>query len=156
MRTSKYIYILLILVLSILVIQPVNTYAYSKQNTTIKHSLADKNKKSNKKNSKKTANAWQANCDSILGNPENKDSFAWLLQEILNIVKYVGPFLLLVLSSVDFAKVIIQSDEESMHKAQKKLLVRIVLVLVLFFIPDLVMVLLGIFGITDDPTCGIE
>ena len=88
--------------------------------------------------------------------PKNEDDFAWLLQEIFNVVKYVGPFLLLVLSSIDFAKTIIQNDDESMQKAQKRLFTRIILVLLLFFIPDLVMVILGIFGLTDDPTCGIE
>lgn len=98
-------------------------------------------------------------CDpanSMLGDPEDEDSVAWLLQQILNYIKILGPILVVVLSSLDFAKVIIQSDDEAMAKAQKKLIYRLILAAALFFIPTLVMVLLNLFGITSDPTCGIH
>ena len=98
-------------------------------------------------------------CDpanSMLGDPEDEDSVAWLLQQILNYIKILGPILVVVLSSLDFAKVIIQSDDEAMAKAQKKLIYRLILAAALFFIPTLVMVLLDLFGITSDPTCGIH
>lgn len=99
-----------------------------------------------------------ADCGAF-GNPDNPDTTAWLLKEIFSIIKYVGPFLLLILSSIDFLRAIIQSDEEHMTKAQKKLLIRAVLVLALFFVPDFVFVILQIFDVVgnpDDPTCGIE
>ncbi|MBR3049711.1 MAG: hypothetical protein IKG58_04065 [Bacilli bacterium] len=99
-----------------------------------------------------------ADCGAF-GNPNDSKSTAWLLKEIFSIVKYAGPFLLLILSSIDFMKAIIQSDQENMNKAQKKLLIRVVLVLALFFVPDFVFVILQIFDIVgnpDDPTCGIE
>ena len=163
MKKKKILIVVLIMVLGFLFIKPVDTYAYKKinqSNTTIKHSLAKGQKgKKNNNDSKKKPSPYlkEYNCDSFLGNPKNEDDFAWLLQEIFNVVKYVGPFLLLVLSSIDFAKTIIQNDDESMQKAQKRLFTRIILVLLLFFIPDLVMVIMGIFGIvTTDPTCGIE
>lgn len=95
----------------------------------------------------------------VLGNPQNPESTAWLLQELFSIVKYLGPFLLLVLSSIDFIKAIILSDDETMKKAQKRLLIRAVLVVVLFLVPDLIFVLLQIFDIVgnpNSPTCGIE
>ena len=43
-----------------------------------------------------------------------------------------------------------------MQKAGKKLGYRLILAALLFFIPTVVEVLLGIFGITSDPTCGIQ
>ncbi len=95
----------------------------------------------------------------VLGNPQNPESTAWLLQELFSIVKYLGPFLLLVLSSIDFIKAIILSDDETMKKAQKRLLIRAVLVVVLFLVPDLIFVILQIFDIVgnpNSPTCGIE
>lgn len=95
----------------------------------------------------------------VLGNPQNPESTAWLLQELFSIVKYLGPFLLLILSSIDFIKAIILSDDETMKKAQKRLLIRAVLVVVLFLVPDLIFVLLQIFDIVgnpNSPTCGIE
>ena len=75
---------------------------------------------------------------------------------MLNYIKLLGPLLVLVLSSVDFAKSIIVSDEESMKKAQKRLGIRLVLAIALFFLPDLVNTLLTIFGITTDQTCGLN
>lgn len=93
---------------------------------------------------------------SLLGNPNDPDSVAWLLQYLLNAIKVVGPILVIVLSSVDFLKVIIKSDDDAMAAATKKLGYRLILAGLLFFIPTIVEVLLGIFGITSDPTCGIQ
>lgn len=93
---------------------------------------------------------------SLLGNPSDPDSVAWLLQTLLNYIKVIGPILVIVLSSVDFLKVIIKSDDDAMAAAGKKLGYRLILAALLFFIPTVVEVLLGIFGITSDPTCGIQ
>ena len=49
-----------------------------------------------------------------------KNRFAWLLQQILNYVKILGPILVVILSSLDFAKAIITSDDDSMKKSRKK------------------------------------
>ena len=98
----------------------------------------------------------EQNCESLLGDPTVEDSVAWLLQKALNIVKIVGPLLVVVLSSIDFAKVIINGDDDAMTKAGKKLGIRLVLAAALFFIPTLVIVLLDVFGIMGDPTCGIQ
>lgn len=94
--------------------------------------------------------------DSLLGNPNDEDSVAWLLQQILNYLKVLGPMIVVIMSSVEFGKAIIQSDDETMAKAQKKLVYRLILAASLFFIPNLVTVLLTIFGITSDPLCGLE
>ena len=98
-----------------------------------------------------------ADCgSSLLVNPSDPNSVAWLLQKLLNYIKVLGPILVIVLSSVDFMKVIIKSDDDAMQKAGKKLGYRLILAALLFFIPTVVEVLLGIFGITSDPTCGIQ
>ena len=94
--------------------------------------------------------------NSLLGNVNDPDSVAWLLQQILNYIKILGPILVVVLSSVEFAKVIINSDDEAMAKAQKKLITRIILAACLFFIPTLVQAALDLFGITSDSTCGLQ
>lgn len=94
--------------------------------------------------------------DSLLGNPADEDSVAWLLQQILNYLKVLGPMIVVIMSSIDFAMAIIQSDDDHMAKAQKKLIYRLILAAALFFIPTLVTVILRIFGITSDPLCGLE
>lgn len=97
------------------------------------------------------------NCNTaLLGNPNDPNSVAWLLQQALNVIRVVGPILVIILSSFDFIRVIINNDDEAMGKAQKKLVMRLVLVALLFFIPTLVEVLLRIFNLTSTATCGIQ
>ena len=72
---------------------------------------------------------------------------------MLNYVKILGPILVVILSSIDFAKSIIASDDENMKKAERKLVVRLILAVAVFLIPTLVSVLLNVFGITTDTIC---
>ena len=98
-----------------------------------------------------------ADCgDSLLGNPNDENSVAWLLQTLLNYIKVIGPVLVIVLSSVDFLKVIVKSDDDAMAAATKKLGYRLILAALLFFIPTIVTAILQLFGITSDSTCGIQ
>lgn len=94
--------------------------------------------------------------DSILGNVNDENSVAWLLQQILNYIKILGPILVVVLSSIDFASVIVKGDDEAMAKAKKKLTHRLILAACLFFIPVFVEVILDMFGITSNATCGLS
>ena len=94
--------------------------------------------------------------NSLLGNPDDPDSVAWLLQKILNYIKILGPVLIVVLSSIDFAKVIASGDEKAMNGALKNLGLRLIFAILLFFIPIIVNFLLGVFGLTSDPTCGLQ
>ena len=97
-----------------------------------------------------------SDCNSILGSTEDENSVAWLLQQLLNYIKILGPMLVVILSSMDFAKAIMASDDENMKKAEKKLMIRLVLAVALFLIPTLVSVLLNVFGITSDQICGLQ
>lgn len=97
-----------------------------------------------------------SDCKSILGSVGDEESVAWLLQQLLNYLKVLGPILVVILSSMDFAKAIVISDDENMKKAQKKLVVRLVAALALFLVPTLVEVLLDLFGITSDASCVLK
>ena len=94
--------------------------------------------------------------DSILGDPNDENSVAWLLDKILTYVTIVGMILVVVLSSIDFLKVIGKGDDEAMAKASKKLALRLVFAALLFFVPTLTNALLDIFGLTSESTCGIH
>ena len=52
--------------------------------------------------------------------------------------------------------VIIKSDNDQFQKAQKKLITRLVLALLLFLVPTIVEVILQVFGITGSATGGIR
>ena len=149
MNIKNIAFIIVFMLFSVVVFRPVETYAVG--NTfSINHSL----KKTSAACKKQYKN--EKDCASLLGNPKCEESIAWLIQELFNVVKYAGPFLVLVLSSVDFVKTIANGDDETMSKAQKKLLIRMLGVVLLFFIPNLVWFILELFGIVTNPTCGVK
>ena len=94
--------------------------------------------------------------DSLLGDPNDENSVAWLLDKILTYVTIIGMILVVVLSSLDFLKVIGKSDDESMAKAVKKLALRLLFGGLLFFVPTLTNAILDLFGLTSESTCGIH
>lgn len=94
--------------------------------------------------------------NSLLGDPNDDNSVAWLLDKILTYVTLVGMILVVMLSSVDFLKVIGKSDDESMAKAVKRLALRLIFAGLLFFVPTLTNAILDLFGLTSESTCGIH
>ena len=92
-------------------------------------------------------------CHHIFGDPNTEGDFANYLQQIFNVFKYLAPALVIVLSIVEFIKAASSDDKEALLKASKKTGIRIVLAILLFFIPGLINFLfdkLGWYG-----TCGI-
>lgn len=143
---KKFISLVFIVIFSLLVLIPSNTYSLDFNNNFIIHKLDDNGTDSYNKNQ---------NCNGLLGDPNDEDSVAWLLQTILNYLRVLGPVLVVVLSSVDFARIIVNGDDEKFSKAKQTLFRRLIVVALLFLVPTIVSVLLNIFGITSNPTCGI-
>lgn len=149
---KKGIITLLLIVTCVMFISPINANALEVNSV----SIVEKNESNLLSN---TINIAASKCPpskAILGDVDCEDSVAWLVQIIFNIVKIVGPILVVLLSSVDFIMVIIKSDNDQFQKAQKKLITRLVLALLLFLIPTIVQVLLQVFGITGSATGGIK
>ena len=150
---KKLMFIFLILL--VFVVSPINTYALS---TADMHTniLAEGIRSVNDLKDYGSNQGSGGGCDSLLGSTGDSNSVAWLLQFIFNIVKVVGALLVVVLSSIDFAKVVVKSDDDEMAKARSKLITRLILAAAIFFIPTITMVLLEVFGVVSDPTCGIQ
>ena len=125
----------------------INIFCKKQQNDNNSDLNSDKSTKSKKSTKSNNYN---------LVNPNDENSVAWLLQQILNYIRIIGPILVVVLSSVDFAVVIVKNDDDSLGKAKKKLINRLLLVAALFLAPTLVSAILDIFGITGEGTCGIS
>ena len=53
-------------------------------------------------------------------------------------IKWATPILLLVLTSIDFAKVVFSGDQKGMDKAKNNFLKRSVAALIIFFAPDII------------------
>ena len=129
-----------------------NTDSYINYITVKKMDTKAKEKNTNKKETEEIKE-----CQSILGDVNNEEDVAWLLQKLLNYMKILGPTIAIVLGSLDFTKAIISSDEENMKKSQKRFVYRLIAAVLLFFIPLLVEILLGLFNITtNNSICGLK
>lgn len=111
---------------------------------------ADEDKTINDTDETDTSNT---KCEGLLGDSDEPDSVAWLIAKILDYLRLLAPLMVLVLSSLDFAKAILTSDDESLKKAQSNLITRLILAVLLFVLPTLIEVILDIFGITSSDIC---
>ena len=147
---KRGIIIVLLVIASIFFIAPINTYALESNSV----SIGMQNSSYILSN---TINIAECNPNnSILGDPTNDGSVAWLVQIALNVIKVVGPILVVLLSSIDFIVVIVKSDNDQFGKAQKKLIMRLILAVLLFLVPVIVQAILQIFGIMGDPSCVLQ
>jgi len=94
-----------------------------------------------------------------------------LLQKLLFIIQIAGIVLLIILSAVEFIKAITGSDEDSLIKAVKNTVKRIIVVVILLLLPTLIIAILNfansqqyqkdgngnyIFGEDGNPLCNLE
>jgi len=91
-----------------------------------------------------------ADCKKI----DAKGKFIAFLQDLFNIIKFAGPILCLVLSTMDFIKAAASQDKEALKKAAQTSLKRLGLAILLFFIPTLINFLFPLLGWNG--TCGIH
>ncbi len=87
-------------------------------------------------------------CEDIF-DTSDEGSVGWILMTILNYIRVIGPIAVVLLSSLDFIKAIMSSDEKAMKQAQSKLIIRLVAALALFLIPTLVGLLLDFINATN-------
>ena len=160
----------LILIAFVLLILPSNINAKEKnnikineyQNNVVVSNIAYEKNDNNYKIIKKfaddnlTDNTKCEGKNSLLGSYDDEDSVAWLIQKLFGYVKIIGPFIVLVMSGIDFIKVIVTGDDDGMKKAQSKLIIRLILAASLFVLPDLVLALLDLFNITSSGICGLQ
>ncbi len=71
-------------------------------------------------------------------------SLAYMINSVLKYVRILVPILIILLGTLDLAKAVIASDEEKMRKAQKDFLKRIILGVIIFFIPTLINLIMNV------------
>ena len=131
----KRILVLLILLFGVFA-YTTEVYALNTDNGIVTHELAKKE-----------------DCDYVFGDINDKNSVAYFLQQIFNVFKYAAPILCLVFVTVDFLKAAASHDEKALMKAFQNAGKRIVMAIILFFIPDLINWLFPLIGLTG--TCSI-
>lgn len=72
-----------------------------------------------------------------------------MIQEILNYFRILGPILLILFVSLDFAKAVIAQDNDALKKAQSKVVSRAIATILLFFVPTIIRAILNLDGIKD-------
>ncbi len=73
-----------------------------------------------------------------------------IIKELLGIVKIAIPILLIVLGTVDFIKAMVAQDDQQMKKAQGAFVKRLIIGVVIFFVPMIMKFLLSIIGYGDN------
>ena len=92
-------------------------------------------------------------CDQLFGdrkddgeaNDVNRDgiaSIAYMVDSVLQYVRVIIPILVIILGVIDLAKAVISSKEDEMRKAQLTFIKRLLLGLVVFFVPLIVNVIM--------------
>lgn len=93
-------------------------------------------------------------CESLFGDPNEDGTVANFLQQIFTIMGYAAPVLCTVLSIFDFVKATASQKNDNLTKAAKTTAKRIVLAIILFFLPTLINFLFPLLGWYG--TCGLE
>ena len=139
---KKMTYLVLICLFSFFALNEVKAIESDYVSEDVNYSLASKPTK-------------KEECKAIFGDPKDKTSFGYYLNQVLRLIQYLGPILCGVLTIVEFVKATASQDKELLSKAAKKTLTRVILAIILFFIPLITNFLfdnvLGWYG-----TCGIE
>lgn len=68
-------------------------------------------------------------------------------------IKWITPVLLLVLTSLDFAKIVFSGDQKGMSKATTNFLKRAVAALIVFFAPDIITLLVTFINNQSISSC---
>ena len=93
-------------------------------------------------------------CKKLLGDPEVKTSFAYYLHLTLKTVRYLGPAIVIALTTFEYISVVASGTAEALKKTNKRTVTRIIIMLLLFVLPVLIEAVLRITGMYGD--CGIK
>ena len=95
-----------------------------------------------------------ATCEGVLGDKNDENSVAYLLQEIFDILKIASPVLVLIFSLLDFMGAVASQDKDRLTKAVKHTFIRVIVGLLVFTIPILCDFFFELTGMYS--TCGIQ
>lgn len=86
-------------------------------------------------------------CQYILGDPSKEGDFAYYLDMTFRFIKFLAPVILIVMSMIDYIKVISTSDADALKKVNRKTITRIIFTLLIFVLPILISIILNLLGL---------
>lgn len=94
-------------------------------------------------------------CGGVFGDPEDPNYIAYYLQLIFNIIKFLGPVLVIVMSIIDLLKVTAEQKQDGeLEKLGSKTFKRLIYAVIIFVLPTLINYIFGLIGLYG--TCGIS
>ena len=93
-------------------------------------------------------------CEDLFKDGDTYNNTWQLLSTTLRFMQYLGIILATVLSIVDFVKVVPTQDKDAINKASKKAVTRLVIAIIIFFVPIILDFILDLVGFSN-PTCGL-
>lgn len=126
MKYKKYSYIVVLILM--LVVGVNRTYAVETTINTQKENnnivlMAD------------TTTNQSVTCEGLFGDKDDPESINYLIHEILMYPKIIVPILVIILGMLDLGKAVIASKPDEMKKAQNTFIKRVLIGLVIFFVP---------------------
>lgn len=98
-----------------------------------------------------------ASCDSLLGTIDDTDDPAYYIHQGFIWIKYIAIIILVALSMKDFFMAIVDKDEDSINKATKKCVKRLIYAVIIFLLPIIIEQVMGWSNLIDDPSiCGLK
>ena len=93
-------------------------------------------------------------CPAIFGNANQEGSIMYLLKNyFFTPVRIITPIILILLTSLDFAKAVFADEKDGMKKAKDNFLKRAVAALIIFLAPTIVSALLSFVDWTQTNSC---
>lgn len=86
-------------------------------------------------------------CNEIFGSKSDPDSIAYLVNKILEYPRYIVPALVILLGTLDLFKAVIAGKEDEMKKAQRTLVKRVIIGVLVFLVPVLINVIMWLADI---------
>lgn len=98
--------------------------------------------------------ALKENCP-VFGDPNNEEDFAFYLQVTFNVIKFLGPVLVFVMTIIDLVKVTAEQKQDgALQKLGGKTLKRLIYAALIFVIPTIINSIFSLIGLYG--TCGIS
>ena len=87
-------------------------------------------------------------CKSTFGDPNDEKSFAYNLQQVFNIIRFLGPVLVLLVTIKDLISVTAdQKQDGELKKIGIKTLKRIIYAVILFMLPVIISTIFHLIGL---------
>lgn len=82
--------------------------------------------------------------NALFGSKDDPESIRYMINEILGAVRIIVPILIILLGMLDFGKAVLAGKQDNMKKAQSDFIKRLIAGVIVFLVPALVDIIMGL------------